>query len=135
MAVIQKDLLGRGMESMAHRKMRMGRTIEMTEAVTISTAGPSARPQSGNRPPAAAQSGFGSSRTARIPLALQKRHIWKTEGTDGGWEQYLFSSNSLAVRGRLLAQASSSWELLGTSPALSGRSTAGICSSLALREL
>lgn len=35
MAVIQKRLLGRGMESMAQRKTRMGRKREMTEAVTM----------------------------------------------------------------------------------------------------
>ncbi|KAH0619692.1 hypothetical protein JD844_000603 [Phrynosoma platyrhinos] len=35
MAVIQKRLLGRGMDSMAQRKTRMGRTTEMTEAVTM----------------------------------------------------------------------------------------------------
>lgn len=35
MAVIQKRLVGRGMESMAQRKTRMGRKRERMEAVTM----------------------------------------------------------------------------------------------------
>lgn len=35
MAVIQKRLLGRGMDSMAHKKTSTGNTREVAEAVTI----------------------------------------------------------------------------------------------------
>lgn len=35
MAIIQKRLLGRGMDSMAHRKTSTGSTREVTEAVAM----------------------------------------------------------------------------------------------------